>query len=557
MYGFTIMKGLVSENTVTNGRIKCDDFICENNFISKFNNDKLFYEDDCFIVILDGVILNKNVLCRDNNWIQTVINLYKEYNDSFCSKFKGNFSGALYDKRDKKWIIFTDHLGQKFIYYSIINDKFICSSLITNIYEIFKLNKINYELDSLGISFLLSYGFMLNNTTLCKEIKKIQPGCYLVFKDGKLQEKHYYKLNNKPNENISYNDCIEQIDVLFRDAVKTQFEKDREYGYKHICSLSAGLDCRMTSYVAHDLGYTRQLNITFSESEYWDHIIPQKMAIDWKHDWIFKPLDNGMWLYDIEEITKFTGGNVLYYGLAHGNSLTGNLNFEKYGMLHTGQLGDVIISTHMKNYEEKYRIGEGAYSKIFLKEYNFATENYDNLEMGLWYTRYLNGTNNGLAAVYNYTESCSPFEYLDFLEFCLSIPVDFRYNHRIYKDWILKKYPKAADYVWETIGRKITDKTIKILGREVPIKKIPKRILEFTGRKLGIKTNRKYSMQQLKTYLNDNKDLSKFLYGYFDYLDVIKDEHIKNTINKLWESGGANEKIQIVSLLAAIKLYFC
>jgi hypothetical protein len=64
-------------------------------------------------------------------------------------------------------------------------------------------------------------------------------------------------------------------------------------------------------------------------------------------------------------------------------------------------------------------------------------------------------------------------------------------------------------------------------------------------------------MQQLKTYLNDNKDLSKFLYGYFDYLDVIKDEHIKNTINKLWKSGGANEKIQIVSLLAAIKLYFC
>lgn len=58
-----------------------------------------------------------------------------------------------------------------------------------------------------------------------------------------------------------------------------------------------------------------------------------------KHEWLFKALDNGLWLYNLDNVLEITGGNVLYYGQAHGMSLYKYLNFEDFGILHSGQLG--------------------------------------------------------------------------------------------------------------------------------------------------------------------------------------------------------------------------
>ena len=550
MYGFSFIIG----GHLADPDIRYDNMSCKNNFIEKFEKDKIFYQDEDYIIILDGVILNKSQLQQNNLWVDTVISLYEKEGDTFFEFFRGVFAGALLNKKLNRWIIFSDQLGQKFIYYSTIGDIFICSSMITEIYSLYHQNNIKPELDTNGISFLLSYGFMLDNYTLCKSIKKIRPGNYLIYQNGNLEEKEYYRINNSPNYQISYNDAIDKIDKLFRLAVKTQFSKDEEYGYKHICALSGGLDCRMTSYVAHDLGYKRQLNVTFSESDYWDHIIPQKMAIDWKHDWLYKPLDNGMWLYDVEEISKTTGGNVLYYGTAHSNSLYKYTNFKELGMLHSGQMGDVVIGSHMKKYDEPYIYGEGAYSKQFLNN-SIKLPHFENKEIGLWYCRYLNGTNNGIQNTYNYTETCSPFLDINFLSFCLSLPVDFRFGHKIYKDWIIKKYPAAAEYVWETTGAKIDEKMIKLRGHNIPKKHFFNYTYNYFKYRFGFQ-KKKYSMQQIGEYLKTNVELFEFLKGYLQYVTDLKDENLVKSVINLWDNGTVYEKIQVISLLAALKMYF-
>ena len=50
--------------------------------------------------------------------------------------------------------------------------------------------------------------------------------------------------------------------------------------------LSGGLDSRMTVWVAHDLGYTHQLNMTFCQSNYLDFKIAQQIATDLRHDFM-------------------------------------------------------------------------------------------------------------------------------------------------------------------------------------------------------------------------------------------------------------------------------
>ena len=529
--------------------------------IDKFENDKLFYQDEDVVIVLDGIILNKSDLIKEGkneDWSEFVKNLYYDVGEEFFSSFRGSFAGALLDKKLNKWIVFGDQLGTKFIYYTLKDDKFVCSQMMTNQYTMLKENGIEYKLDRTGAYYLLSFGFMLEDQTICSEIKKIQPGCYIVYENGVVTEKRYYMLDNTPDNSLSEDAAIELIDKYFRQAVDREYRKDDEYGYRHICSLSGGLDCRMTTIVAHDLGYTDQLNITFSQTDYYDQTIPQKIAEDLKHEWLFKSLDNGTWLYDIDKTTRVTGGNVIYSGTAHGDSLYKYMDFSKLGILHSGQIGDSIIATHYT--EERmslpFKVTDVAYSKRLFQKFNVLPKMaLPNGEIGFFYYRALNGTNNGQQNEYNYTESYSPFFDLDFLENVLSIPVKFRQYHYIYKKWIMKKYPHASNYIWEHLGTKIQAKTMVIKGHDVAIKKIPKIILrKYVTKSYSI--SGKNNMNPVAYYLKTNGQLSAIIDSYFEYASKIEDEDLRKEISFIHEAGTPMEKIQAVSLLSALKLYY-
>lgn len=555
MYGFTINSGF-SSNHPAERVISYQDNYCVNNMIRKFEEDKVFFEDDDCIIILDGVVLNKKSFQYSDDWAATIKELYYKEGETFFKNLRGCFAGALFDKKQTKWIVFTDQLGQKFVYYYFDNKRFCCSSMMDEIYSTLRSNNIIYHLDEKASFMLLTYGFMLEDYTICREIKKIQPGCYITYSNGIINTHNYYYLNNTPNYTRTEKETIVEIESLFCQAVKKQFEKDKEYGYKHICALSGGLDARMTTFVADELGYNKQINFTFSQSDYYDESLPKQMARDLKHEWLYKFLDNGLWLYDVDRITKVTGGNVLYYGLAHGDSLFRLLNFTEVGLIHSGQLGDVVLSTKCKNNNEHYTIGDGSYSDRYLDYLkDIKIQEYPNKEIGYFYSRYLNGANNGLQNLFNYSETLSPFLDLDFIEYCLSIPCELRYGHNMYKKWILQKHPKAARYIWETTHSKISTPVISLGGKIVTITDIPRLACLKISNILGAQDNRT-GMNPIGKYLQDNKELRDFLFDYFVYVDTIPNKELADVINSIKLSGKAMEKIQAISLLSALKLYY-
>ena len=77
---------------------------------------------------------------------------------------------------------------------------------------------------------------MLEDYTLFKEFKKLKPGHYLKFQNGIIKSIQYYRFNT-PNYNLSEEEIVNNTDALFRQAVKRAFEKNNEYGYKHLSSL--------------------------------------------------------------------------------------------------------------------------------------------------------------------------------------------------------------------------------------------------------------------------------------------------------------------------------
>ncbi|WP_343486615.1 asparagine synthase-related protein [Allomuricauda sp. d1] len=571
MRGFNISIGSSNEEisrswkTQTNPHncIAYKDIYLENFSNNKFENDSLFTETTDYIIVLKGVILNQKALLKPNlNWEETLIELYLREGNEFFKKFKGSFCGALYDKKKEKWLVFTDHIGSRDLYYYKKGDTYFISSEINEIYAFLKANNRSYGFNIAAAYNLLSYGYMLGNKTLCEDIHKIMPGNYLRVEDGSTDMTNYYQLpKSKLEGDINEDEVIEILDTKFREAIRLQFDKDREYSYKHLVTLSGGLDSRMVAWVAHEMGYVNQINLTFSQSDYLDETIAKKIAADLKHEWIFKALDNGNFLKDIDEITKISGGHVLYYGLAHSHSIYKYINSDILGMTHSGQLGDVVIGSYIGrlNNEDLKTLG-GKFSKGIegKNPTNTSFDSFEDLELAMLYQRGLNGINEGLKIGQINSETISPFYDVDFMEFCLDIPIKNRMNHGIYLKWLLSKYPEAANYKWEKINRKPSTKQVSInyKGRQMPLRNATSAVLHKLGLKSSARSTKNH-MNPLEYWYNTNNDLRTFQDTYFKVnIERITDRELKSDCQNLYNSGNAIEKNQVLTLLSAIKLNF-
>lgn len=550
----------------------------ERHVVNKFMNDRLFEETDKYVVVVEGVILNNHELIakyQSETWLGCVVKMYEQEGEAFYNAFRGSFSGALYDKQEDKWIVFTCHTGEKQIFYSPIDDGLLVASEMRFMVETMKSNGIRPEIDETGCYFSLTHGFCIEDRTLVKDVHKLIAGHYLRIQHGKLEVIQYHRFSNKPKE-MTQEEAVEGIDRLFRQAIRRAFEKDREYGYRHLTCLSGGLDSRMTVWVAHEMGYTDQTNIDYSQSYYLDFRISQQIAIDLHHDYFFSPLDHGDFIPRYRFLPQLTYGSGFMLG--HGYSLEQLINYEPFGIFHTGQIGDAVIGTFFKKneYNKEVKLGQGAYSQELLErlsDYQFV-EDYENEEIFCLYTRAFTGANQGLLTFQENTEHYSPFTDVDFLEFCYSIPLDLRFGHKIYFDWILDKYPKAGEYIWEKTRQKIhrfenhIPKSMRVMGYEVPHFSEPefKRYLKgFVLRRLGLRKKGEkpktivqkspYSMNPVDYWYDTNPAIKEFVDAFWEENHTsIQSQQLHDDMEHLYRDCVPYDKLQCLSVLAAIKL---
>ena len=172
------------------------------------------------------------------------------------------------------------------------------------------------------------------------------------------------------------------------------------------------------------------------------------------------------------------------------------------------------------------------------------------------------------------TEHYSPFTDVDFLEFCYSIPLNLRFGHKIYFDWILDKYPKAGDYVWEKTGQKPhrfenrIPKTMRVLGYEVPHYSEPgfkKYVKGFVLRRMGLRKKDEkqktivqkspYSMNPVDYWYDTNPAIKEFMESFWsEYNDKIPYQQLHDDMEHLFKDCVVYDKLQCLSVLSAIKL---
>lgn len=437
-----------------------------------FLNDKTLFEDDDCALVLEGVILNKIEL-YDQYSVSSVEELvkvmYSKKGERFFSAFRGSFSGALYDKRISQWLIWTNHYGDNAVFYFVDQDRIAVSSNFIELVKAFN-SFGSLHVDEHAIASMQSTGFMSDEVTYAQEIKRLLPGHYIRISNGEFRIDQYWRVSHNAYDlsHASEDELIDLIDQSFRRAVDREFAKDREYGYRHLAELSGGLDSRMVTWVAHDLGYTDVLNITFSQANYLDELIAKQIASELNNPCMAMPLDDAGFLFDLEKIIQLNYGLTLAFGTTGVYRFLDSLDMSKYGVVHTGAAGDAILGSFLHNPSESKPVHEaGRYTRLMDDdpESHCDLSRFTDQEEYMMSTRAFLGAVTSHLVTRGFSDIGSPFLDVDFFDLCMSISPEYRCGHRIYKAWILKKYPHAADFVWEKLGTKIDAPEIAVRAR--------------------------------------------------------------------------------------------
>ncbi len=527
---------------------------------NKFDKDKIFREDDKVIIGFDGYLLNSSKLQTQHNSTNNFLlfkKLYELYGINFVKELRGSFSGFIFDKQTENWHIYTDHISTKPLFYYFNQKQFIFSSSLKSITEILKQLGQRICLSELGAYYMLTFGFMLGDETLIQEIKKVPAGTILTKKNAQLKEFSYYALKNTAYVSDKKQDIIENLDVLFTEALKLEYEKDREAGYSHIATLSGGLDSRMNVFYAVKNGFRDIQAFCFSQSKYLDEFIARKVSNYLAIDFLFFPLDGGDYLNELDDVLVANDGLILYSGSAHDLNTIKKLDFSNRGMIHTGQIGDLVLGSYLKDKMHHpvspSIIKHTSYSSTLLNKIppSISTEltnKYANGELFSFYERCINGAYNGNFMGYQFTEVSSPFLYIEFLDYAINIHPKFRCLQKIYLEWIAKKNKEMAKFKWEKWNRKPTLMNFNLR----PYYRIYQRRL----RNFNIRRGKGlYSMNPFEHWYSTNPSLPAFfnknLKDNIETLDAFP--LLKQDTLELFNKGTVLEKTQVLTLINAIK----
>ena len=569
MYGFVITKGSVPENSRLGNpkQLGYGEFQFLYSPMPRFEADKLFYEDAEKIVLLDGVIFNKAELLDaygNDSWQDTFDLLYHADQLAFAKKLRGSFCGAVLNKEHHELLLFVNQSGEKPVYYSKRADFFVAASHNDLLIDVLESNGETVRPSIQACRELLGLASVLHGNTPFEGVRRLNAGRYLRMTEWDMTEVRYHVFHNVPEHEMSLEACVEEADKRFRKAVDRIFGKNKEYGYQSECDLSGGLDSRMATWVAHDLGYRDILNVCYCQSGNIDHLTSRKIAHDLGNDYFFLPMDGGELLMDVDEVVGKFGGQVSYVVCTGANRALREIASRNIGLCATGLLGELHNAYWVEgNQHTPPAYTSNRYSAVaevsIPPEYSEGYENYE--QMNLYEYSTLLWLSSALVRQ-QVCEVTSPFIDVDYLEFAYRIPLKWRKDYLFTKTWMVTKYPEAAKYVWQT-KRMPVDKAYynklyipKVLDdvRKQAVRCANKLFrMAHVNKEISYRTD----MNPFDLWMNTNPSLQAFFTNYYqENIERVQDLALRADIQRTFEQGNARDKIQAINLLAVYKRYF-
>jgi asparagine synthase (glutamine-hydrolysing) len=181
---------------------------------------------------------------------EVILYAYIQWGVDCVSRFNGMFAVAIWDKNRQELFLARDRYGIKPLYFALKGTSFIFGSeqkaILTH-------PAVRRELDGEALIEYFTFQNIFTDKTLLKGIKLFPAGCYARISLGNVKSdispKRYWDYAFcDPEQPAPEQEYIEELDRLFRQAVKRQLVSDVELG----AYLSGGMDSGSITSVAAD-----------------------------------------------------------------------------------------------------------------------------------------------------------------------------------------------------------------------------------------------------------------------------------------------------------------
>lgn len=232
----------------------------------------IYNEDKTLVLTFNGEIYNYRDLKKTlmglghkfytDSDSEVLVHGFEEWQEDLLPRLRGMFGFAIYNLIDKSIFIARDFFGIKPMHYTTIGSDFVYASEIKSILEHPKFVK---KFNSRALDTYLSFQYAVPPETFFEGVYCLMPGHYLWYRDGEIETTRYFEPKFNPNEEISEQEAVNQIEKVFENSVNAHKIADVEVG----CFLSSGVD---SSYVSTYFADQKTFTVGFDFGEKYNEI---------------------------------------------------------------------------------------------------------------------------------------------------------------------------------------------------------------------------------------------------------------------------------------------
>lgn len=209
----------------------------------------MFNEDESVAIVFNGEIYNFHELAREltdrghrfrtHCDTEVIVHAWEEWGEACTERLRGMFAFAIYDERQQTLFVARDRLGEKPLYYTMLDDGtfFFASELKGLLVN----PAIRRSLDPRAVDDYFAYGYVPDPDSIYRNIKKLPAAHCLRLVRGRadhVRPQPYWDVRFAPRANVTEESAGEELIALLRDSVKGQTIADVPLG----AFLSGGVD---------------------------------------------------------------------------------------------------------------------------------------------------------------------------------------------------------------------------------------------------------------------------------------------------------------------------
>ena len=178
---------------------------------------------------------------KTNGDTEVILHGYEAWGTGVFERLRGMFAIAIWDAKAQELVLARDIFGIKPLYYQTAGKRIIYGSEIKAFLAHPRFKK---ELNREQLPQYLCFEYLNDSQTMFKDVHKMLPGHYMVFKGGNVDIKCFYKITYKIDESKGLEEWAGIIADTFDKSVAAHEIADVEIG----SFLSGGIDSSLAAY---------------------------------------------------------------------------------------------------------------------------------------------------------------------------------------------------------------------------------------------------------------------------------------------------------------------